>query len=86
MSLRLRTDDLEWKEIDGEIVALDARDAKYLTVRGSGALLWGLLATVTTRAALVRALVDAYAIDGPQADADVDRFLAELDEQGLLEA
>ncbi len=44
MTLRLRTDDLEWREIDSDIVVLDGRDATYLTLNGSGALLWRMLA------------------------------------------
>ena len=49
MTLRLRTEDLEWREIDSDIVILDGREATYLTLNGSGALLWRLLATDATR-------------------------------------
>ncbi len=34
MTLRLRTDDLEWREIDNEIVLLDGRQATYLSTNG----------------------------------------------------
>ena len=43
MSLRLRQDELEWREIDRDIVVLDARNAAYLTLNGSGACCGGCL-------------------------------------------
>lgn len=82
--LRLRPHDLDWRDIDGEVVALDGRTAVYLAVGGSGALLWRLLADSTTREDLVRALVQTYGIDAAVAAVDVEEFLARLDERGLL--
>lgn len=84
MTLRLRTEDLEWREIDSDIVILDGRDATYLTLNGSGALLWRLLATDATREELVEALLENYEVDHLTATADIDAFLATLSEQGLL--
>jgi hypothetical protein len=49
MKFRLRTNDLEWREIDSDIVILDGRDATYLTLNGSGALLWRRLAGAAAR-------------------------------------
>ena len=45
--MRLRTDAVEWREVEGEIVALDLRDEMYLGVNGSGAVLWPLLVPLT---------------------------------------
>jgi hypothetical protein len=86
MTLRLRTEDLEWQEIDSDIVVLDGRQAVYLTLNGSGALLWRMLATDTTRDDLVAALISAYEVDETTASADADAFLHTLSEQGLLAA
>ena len=86
VTLCLRKDDLDWRDIDDEIVALDTRDATYLAVRGSGALVWRLLAESTTRDRLVGALVEEYGIDSTQATADVDVFLSTLNDRGLLAA
>jgi Coenzyme PQQ synthesis protein D (PqqD) len=82
--LRLRESDLHWREIDGEIVALEARGSTYVAANGAGTLLWRALSDGTTREALVDELVRAYGIEREQASADTDRFLAQLDEQGLL--
>ncbi len=84
MTFRLRTNDLEWREIDSDIVILDGRDATYLTLNGSGALLWRRLAGSATRDELVGALLEFYEVDHPTAAADTDAFLAALAEQGLL--
>jgi coenzyme PQQ synthesis protein D (PqqD) len=84
MTLRLRTEGLDWKQVDDEIVILDARDAIYLTVKGSGTLLWHLLADGATREQLVTKLVESFEVDEPQAAADTDAFLEELAGKGLL--
>jgi len=83
--VRLRTNDLDWKQVDDEIIALDRRDASYLTINGSGSVLWRRLAEDASHPELVTALVDAYEIDPVQARADTDAFLAELAQKGLLE-
>jgi hypothetical protein len=84
MTLRVRAQDLAWREINDEIVALDGKDSVYLALQGSGAVLWRLLANSTTRDGLVEALVDRYGIDATRATEDVDAFLASLNERGLL--
>ena len=65
-------------------MALDAQGGEYLAVRGSGAILWRLLAQSTTRDGLVQALVETYDIDATLAGDDVNEFLATLSERGLL--
>ena len=83
-TLKLRDDDLHWREIDGEIIALEARGSTYVAANGAGTLLWRSLAAGTTRDALAGELVNAYGIDRPRATADADAFLAELRALGLL--
>ena len=47
--LRVRADALEWREVDGEIVALDLRRSVYLAINPSGALLWPALVEGASR-------------------------------------
>jgi len=82
--LRLRDTDLHWREIDGEIVALEARGSTYVAANGAGTLLWRLLAAGTTPDALADELVHAYGIERERATADAGAFVAQLREQGLL--
>jgi Coenzyme PQQ synthesis protein D (PqqD) len=84
MTLCLREQDLDWREINDEIVALDGQGAVYLAIHGSAVVLWRMLADSTTREGLVEALVDTYGIETIRAGDDVDEFLATLSERGLL--
>jgi hypothetical protein len=84
--LRLRQADLHWREIDGEVIALEAQRSTYVAANGSGTVLWRALAGGATREALADELVRQYGIDGERAAADVDAFVAQLRAQGLLVA
>ena len=83
--LRLRADGVHWQEIDGELVALEARSSQYLAANGPGTVLWRALATGSTRSALAAKLVEQYGIELDRALADTDAFIAQLAAQGLLE-
>lgn len=85
MTMKIRGDALHWREIEGELVAVDMRTASYLGANPAGALLWQSLATGATRDELVAALVERFGIDEEQAAADTDAFLAQLDEADLIE-
>jgi coenzyme PQQ synthesis protein D (PqqD) len=85
MTLRLKTRALEWREIDGELVALEADSSLYLAANPAATLLWQRLAAGATRAELCDALVDEYAIDRGLAERDVDAFLAQAREFQVLE-
>jgi hypothetical protein len=84
--LRLRDTDLHWREIDGEVIALEARGSTYLAANGAGTVLWRALVDGSTREGLADELVRAYGIDRERAAADADRFVDALVEQGLLAA
>ena len=83
--LGLRQDDLAWRTVDDELIAIDVRDSTYLSANGSGLLMWTALAGGTTKEGLVASLVEAYDIDAGTANADVEAFLADLRERGLLD-
>jgi hypothetical protein len=84
--LRLREADLHWREIDGEVIALEGRGSTYVAANGAGTLLWRALSAGTTREALADELVRAYGIDHESAAADTERFIRQLSEQDLLDA
>jgi hypothetical protein len=85
-TLRLRQHALEWRQVDDEVVALDLDTSRYLATNRTGALLWDQLAAGATREALIAKLVATWEIDAERAAADVDAFLAVLDDRGLLES
>ena len=82
--MQLRTEDLAWREIDTEVVAVDVTTSMYLSANESGAVLWRLLAAGATRAQLASALQERYGIDRTRAEADVDTFLESLESRDLL--
>ena len=82
--LRLRTDAVEWQEIDGEVVALHLESSMYLAVNPSGRVLWRRLADGATRSELIDALRAEFGLPAGRAEADVDAFLAGLRENEVL--
>lgn len=82
--MRLATD-IDWREIDGEVVVLDRREGRYLAVNPSGAVLWPALVEGTTEDGLVDRLTGRYQVDRDRARADVHTFLDWLTGHGLLE-
>jgi hypothetical protein len=82
--LRLRDEGLEWREVENEVIAVDVRSSTYLSTKGSGTMLWRALAQGSTRDQLVSALQEAYGLERTKAEEDVDRFVADLQERGLL--
>ncbi|MEA2298875.1 MAG: hypothetical protein QOF77_1811 [Solirubrobacteraceae bacterium] len=82
--LRLRADGVHWRAIEDEVVILDGRAQRYLTLNRSGALLWPLLVEGATREELAGALTRAYPIEAAQAAGDVDALIAELAARSLL--
>lgn len=71
--------------VEGEVVVLDSGRSVYLTVNPSGAVMWQALIEGATREQLAKALRDGFAIDQEQAERDVDDFLGQLADLGLLE-
>jgi hypothetical protein len=83
--LRLRRDDLSWRELDDELIVLDLTKSKYLMVNDTGAVIWHRLADGATEAELVQAVVDAFEVEPAQAEADVRSFVETLEGRGLVE-
>lgn len=83
--MHIRSDRLTWRDIDGEIVALDLISSTYFTANATGSTILRALADGAEHEHLVKALVDAFEVDAEQATKDVDAFLELLDSHGLLE-
>lgn len=74
-----------WREVDGEIVALDVSTSTYIAVNPTGAFLWPSLVEGASQEELAQRLVQSYDVDLRRAAQDVAVFLAPLRERGLLE-
>jgi hypothetical protein len=84
--VRLNSELVSWREVDGEILALDLGGSRYLSSNEAGAILWKALAGGSTAEALTDLLVQEFGIDAERARNDVDRFVDDLAAQGLLAA
>ena len=87
MSLRLRAEELEWRQVDDEIVILDARKGTYLAINGSGALLWPALAPKKVSCGRTGGQAGRRLRDRREgARADTAEFVTSLQERDLLAA
>jgi hypothetical protein len=84
-TLHLRSDGLDWRDFEGEIVALDIRQSEYFAVNRSGAVLWQAVARGATRQQLAALIIDRFGLSEEEATADVERFVVDLERRGLLE-
>jgi hypothetical protein len=80
----IREENLSWREVDKEIIILDLGSSKYLSLNGTGALLWKRLAIGADDAELVDLLVDSFRIDRAVAENDVRAFLDHCSSLGIL--
>jgi hypothetical protein len=83
--MRLRSEGLSWREIDGETVVLDLVSSKYLTTNRTGTFLLRQLVVDRSVEELVAALAKEYSIEPATAARDTDAFLTRLLDRGLLE-
>ena len=85
LPVRLRRANLTWREVDGEIVALDLVSSTYFTTNKTGALLWAAMVEGTTVAELIALLRSKFDISEEQAEGDVRAFLQLLSAKGMLD-
>lgn len=83
--LRLRSKDLVWHDVEGEVVALDLRASVYLALNPTGTALWSALTKGATYDDLVGVLVKRFGVDQDRGVADTEQFLAKLAGHDLLE-
>ena len=70
--------------IDEEIVIMRVDTGEFFSLTGTAATTWRLIDGNRNRDALLAALADEYSTDEAAIAADVDDFLAQLKETGLL--
>lgn len=83
--LKLRADAVDWRLVEDQVVALDRARSVYLAINQTGAALWPAIVAGVTRDALVRVLLETFDVEADRASADVDAFVAGLNERNLLE-
>ena len=71
-------------EMDDDLVMMDVESGHYFNIRGSGARIWELTKAPVTETAIVRTLCAECDVDEATCRADVQKFLTELREAGLI--
>ena len=82
--LKLRPERLEFREIEGEVVALDLERSSYIGINQTGGELWPLLVAGTEEETLVAHLVTEFGVSEEVATRDVGAFIADLRSRDLL--
>jgi hypothetical protein len=82
--IRVRTETLTWRLVDGEVIVLDRRNWAYLSVNDSGAVLWQQLVHGATTPELAAALMAEFEVDEQSALRDAEAFVASLRERDLV--
>ena len=83
-ALTKRSDRFTEADIDQEIVVMRLDNGEFFSLAGTSAEIWRLIDGTRDRAALLAALTARFEGDEPAIAADVDEFLAQLRETGLL--
>jgi hypothetical protein len=80
-----RKADVEWRSVDDEIIVLDLRSQRYLSLNKSGAVLWPMLVDGAGTDRLADELTRRYGVDPTVAARDVEELLTQLRAADLLE-
>ncbi len=82
--LKIRDEELSWRQVGDEIIVLDLRSNAYLSINATGTALWEMLVDGSTSATMESGLVADYGVNAEHARTDVEEFVAMLTDQGLL--
>lgn len=80
----VRVDDLLSTELDQETVLMSIDAGAYYGLEGTARTIWEHLAHPITFSALVDELVAEYRVEPEDCVADLEKFLAEMEREGLV--
>jgi hypothetical protein len=76
---------LPGRKLAGEQVLVDAQRRRVHVMNGVGGVVWAGIERAASVGEIVDEIVARYRVDAPTARGDVDRFVRELVEAGLVE-
>jgi len=82
--IRIDTENVLAREVEGETVILDLRTQRYVGGNRSATVLWPLLESGASREQLAQRLVDEFGVSRERAEGDVSAFVDQLAELGLI--
>ena len=84
VAVRIRPTNVSWRDVDGEVIALDLDSSTYFSTNRTGAFLWYAMVDGTTVGALITLLEESFDVPAERARSDVRAFLELLRANGLL--
>jgi hypothetical protein len=85
-SVLKRAPNVLFERVGSDTAVLEPATGLYTRLNSTGSVLWDLLDTPSTAAALADHLAREFGLDPGRAREDVDRFAASLRDRGLLES
>jgi Coenzyme PQQ synthesis protein D (PqqD) len=85
VELRLRLHQMTWRRVEDSIIVLDLDNSTYLSVNGTGAVIWEQLVHGATVASMVRSVTDQFDVDATVAEADIKAFTEDLRARRFLD-
>ena len=81
-----RSENIALRTMAGEhyLIVLDAGESKMFNLNPMGLWFWEQLETSQTKAQLLKTMLTEYEVDSETATAEIDRFLAYLQERELI--
>jgi hypothetical protein len=76
---------LTWRILEGDAIIVSPRNGKIRVLNQSGAFIWQLLAAEQSILEISNALVEQYEISQEQAFLDLEAFLHDLTQRGLVQ-
>lgn len=78
------SEDVVWREFDGEIVILDLASQHYFGLTGSGNEMWQLIADHGSSDKVIENLLAKYDVEPANLRADFEKLVAELADKGMV--
>lgn len=80
-----RNSGLVYNEIDGQVVMLNLKKEAYYSLNEVGSVIWTELSDPCTLEDLIKRLIEKYEISASRCSEDIEPFLNELVELGVIE-
>ena len=75
---------LVWRVLSNETVVVSPASGQYCVLNEMGTVIWQLVADSCSVPEIEAYLIENYEVSSEQAQADIGRFIADLQQRGLL--
>jgi Coenzyme PQQ synthesis protein D (PqqD) len=82
--LRLRSHHMTWRRLGDSVIVLDLNNSTYLSLNGTGVVIWEQLVRGTTISAIVRSVTDQFDVEPAVAELDINLFVEDIRSRGFL--